>query len=209
MAERAWPGDRAAEVVRELATHLIIDGGNDEEAIQLVQAVGSRGDVIPTEREYRGLIKSVLSWKEPEIDEAVERVYQAPSCPITRAYCHVHGQVHGAEAEELRRWIENLLFEATASCAPDDWPAALQKLLDRVDARDSLAFLEAGDKAPSTTAPEPVVRIEITPDDDGDEFVLLSEARTALKTMIHGGLKTTERQFCGGVIRITREGFDG
>jgi hypothetical protein len=61
-------------------------------------------------------------------------------CHLRAGYCHEHGFVHGAEAEELRSGIEKLL-----KADPANWPMALQDLLDRVDARDSLAYLEATD----------------------------------------------------------------
>lgn len=62
------------------------------------------------------------------------------SCTIYDTFCFDHRFHHGAEANELREGIEQLLKEN------DDvalWQ--LQKLLDRVDARDSLAYLEASD----------------------------------------------------------------
>lgn len=46
------------------------------------------------------------------------------------------GQIHGGEAEELRCGLEKLLEEWSVT------PSAIQRLLDRVDARDSLAQLE-------------------------------------------------------------------
>lgn len=51
--------------------------------------------------------------------------------------CREHdGQIHGAEAEELRSGLERLIEE-------DDLTVrSVWRLLDRVDARDSLAFLE-------------------------------------------------------------------
>lgn len=69
-----------------------------------------------------------------------------PACPIYSAVCPEHGFVHGAEAEELRAGIERLIKEADMD--PDDGvrrtvASELQSLLDSVDARDSLAFLEA------------------------------------------------------------------
>ena len=46
------------------------------------------------------------------------------------------GQMHGGEAEELRSGLETLLEEG-AVCA-----GSVRRLLDRVDARDSLAHAE-------------------------------------------------------------------
>lgn len=67
------------------------------------------------------------------------------ACPV-----HSH-QIHGGEAEELRKGIEGLISDSAPAvdfCDPNgrgcDVIASddLQNLLDRVDARDSLAHLE-------------------------------------------------------------------
>ena len=63
-------------------------------------------------------------------------------CPILSTYCEVHDFTHGAEAEELRKGIEWVL-QNTADY--DEMSEALNALLDRVDARDSLAWIEARD----------------------------------------------------------------
>lgn len=63
-------------------------------------------------------------------------------CTIYDTYCSRHEFHHGAEAEELRSGIEKLIAEGDQVCC---WQ--LQRLLDRVDARDSLAYLEATDGA--------------------------------------------------------------
>lgn len=53
-------------------------------------------------------------------------------------YCSDHGFIHGAEAEELRQAIEKLRdARGRPTCE------ALTRLLDDIDARDSLAYLEA------------------------------------------------------------------
>lgn len=61
----------------------------------------------------------------------------ADTCVIGLPCKRHKGAVHGREAEELRRGIEKIL---TADL--DDYAFALRELLDEVDARDSLAFLE-------------------------------------------------------------------
>jgi len=61
-------------------------------------------------------------------------------CPVTRKLCPIHGFSHGAEAEELRGGIERILASGIDDHYAD---AALRQLLDRVDARDSLAYLQA------------------------------------------------------------------
>lgn len=62
------------------------------------------------------------------------------TCPVFKRYCSEHGFVHGAEAEELRHGIEKILSDA---CDEDDFRRELRRLLEQVDARDSVAFLEA------------------------------------------------------------------
>lgn len=62
-----------------------------------------------------------------------------PACTLYSALCSRHDFVHGAEAEELRAGIEELIGEGGASMT------ALQLLVDKIDARDSLAYREAHD----------------------------------------------------------------
>jgi hypothetical protein len=51
--------------------------------------------------------------------------------------CEEHsGSVHGQEAEELRAGLELLIRDG------DVTESSVQRLLDHVDARDSLSFLE-------------------------------------------------------------------
>ena len=65
-------------------------------------------------------------------------------CQVYKEECKEHGFVHGAEAEELRKGLEALIEDH-----PDRrWTDKVQNLLDRVDARDSLAYLEAQDDTP-------------------------------------------------------------
>lgn len=67
-----------------------------------------------------------------EIDRLLR--LQPEPCVIGK-FCHRHGFVHGGEAEELR--------ERISSTRIPHGGAALRRILDEVDARDSLAFLEA------------------------------------------------------------------
>lgn len=65
-----------------------------------------------------------------------------------RTECPVHGyQRHGREAEELRAGIEAVLaeFDGVSYAKVDTVCGVLRALLDRVDARDSLAYLERRD----------------------------------------------------------------
>lgn len=64
------------------------------------------------------------------------------SCLVYTEACAEHGFMHGAEASELREGIEALLDQC-GEMSHDEWSEALLSLLDRVDARDSLARLEA------------------------------------------------------------------
>ena len=66
-------------------------------------------------------------------------------CTVYREFCQEHNFIHGAEAEELRKGIENILEQNPSE---DEWEWKLRRLLDKVDARDSLAFLEAMDEDP-------------------------------------------------------------
>ncbi len=66
-------------------------------------------------------------------------------CPVTSKECSIHGYVHGQEAEELRHGIEDFISSidgnSTGYCG-DELIGRLQHILDNIDARDSLAFLE-------------------------------------------------------------------
>ena len=75
-------------------------------------------------------------------------VVQLADACVVGVTCDRHGgAVHGREAEELRKGIERIFLEYDdVMHQPDevnDMRAALRRLLDEVDARDSLAFLEA------------------------------------------------------------------
>lgn len=61
-------------------------------------------------------------------------------CVIGR-YCMGHKYIHGAEAEELRAFIESLSLSRQDRAA-----------LDAIDARDSLAYLEANKGRQATRA---------------------------------------------------------
>lgn len=60
------------------------------------------------------------------------------TCPVYGQFCLEHNFVHGAEAEELREGIEGILD----TMATGDTLTAnrLRALLNRVDARDSVAY---------------------------------------------------------------------
>lgn len=62
-------------------------------------------------------------------------------CPLNRP-CVEHQYYHGAEAEELREGIEKIINENQEKHVLRVI-GKLSQLLDAVDARDSLAYLEA------------------------------------------------------------------
>ena len=83
-------------------------------------------------------------------DVALALLQLAETCVVGSACARHGGVVHGQEAEELRAGIEQILGN-TGDVRGDDATAVLESvrkslsfLLDRVDARDSLAVLEAG-----------------------------------------------------------------
>jgi hypothetical protein len=84
---------------------------------------------------------------KPDVFAATYDADDAPRSEGARAkcvigeYCRRHQFVHGAEAEELRKRIEGLIGRGSVNRSN-----ALQDVLDEVDARDSLAFLEAREK---------------------------------------------------------------
>jgi hypothetical protein len=72
-------------------------------------------------------------------------------CKVYKEPCGKHNFIHGAEAEELREGIEKLIADPTEyECGHDLFLGVsvddLQDLLDRVDARDSLAYREAKER---------------------------------------------------------------
>ncbi len=60
-----------------------------------------------------------------------------PPC-IIGVYCAEHGFTHGGEAEELRQRLEERLHLMSEKSSK-----IVMRILDEVDARDSLSFLEA------------------------------------------------------------------
>jgi hypothetical protein len=77
------------------------------------------------------------------------------NCTVYESFCEKHDFCHGAEAEELRHGIEKMMldldeyadFEGRVYAA--DVYRLLASLLDRIDARDSVAYLEAKKKEDS------------------------------------------------------------
>jgi len=83
-------------------------------------------------------------------------------CPVYANYCAEHGFTHGAEAEELREGIQNLISKWSTEAIevgatyPERFVEVdrLRDLLDRVDARDSVAFREIPEKPKKTRKPK-------------------------------------------------------
>jgi len=81
-----------------------------------------------------------------------ETIDKLDECCVIGFRCDRHcGAVHGQEAEELRAGVEQIL-KNTSDVEDDEAPDVLRALrksliflLDRIDARDSLAFREATD----------------------------------------------------------------
>lgn len=105
-----------------------------------------------TLREAAELIEVGQSEKVcPRCAAAVAKLFAGavPSrCTVYSEVCPEHGFVHGAEAEELRAGIEKILAR-NYGCDTNELPSGVQMslamLLDRTDARDSLAFRDAQD----------------------------------------------------------------
>jgi hypothetical protein len=77
-----------------------------------------------------------------EIGTLRSRLAEAEAAPVR---CPVHAnEIHGKEAQELRQGIENILTRSGSMTEP--MCLKLTNLLNRVDARDSLAYLERGEQ---------------------------------------------------------------
>ncbi len=85
------------------------------------------------------------------------RRFSAPgTCRVYATPCHEHGFIHGAEAEELRAGIEKLidpLYDLSNRDLRDDLSVELRRLLNKVDARDSLAYRWAAKRCVRCGAP--------------------------------------------------------
>lgn len=82
----------------------------------------------------------------PTPPDGSRRAERRSRCTVFKDSCAEHGFIHGAEASELREGIEKII-EDYGQPENDTHDGALlddlQRLLDTVDARDSLARLEA------------------------------------------------------------------
>lgn len=130
----------------------------------------SSDEFLETVEAARDCLRSDRSDAALTRDFARALVQAADTCLIGVA-CDKHGgEIHGREAEELRAGVEQII-NTVAQVHDDDslfglgeTRRALIVLLDRVDARDSLAFREATDGADDVDA-----KVEALPCRDDDE----------------------------------------
>jgi hypothetical protein len=116
--------ERHAEAEIERLRSIEIQGGIAAELVgKVAEIVGSRPVFASDLLSHEELLTAV-------------RKLTAPRCVIGE-YCRRHQFVHGAEAEELRKRMGALLGDGEVN------DHSLQDVLDDVDARDSLAYLEA------------------------------------------------------------------
>lgn len=89
-----------------------------------------------------------------ELSERLSGMEREERCLVYEGYCPAHGFIHGAEAEELRVGVEKIASRLDSEdggsrwgmdvdAANKDLAKTLLKLLADVDARDSVAYLEA------------------------------------------------------------------
>jgi len=103
------------------------------------------GDVVDVARDFIRSCGAEPGEVAGDFAEALVKL--ADSCVVGAPCVRHYGSVHGQEAEELRRGIERLIRDAESDAIGSRTVSvfSLQRLLDEVNARDSLAFLEATD----------------------------------------------------------------
>lgn len=131
---------------------------------------------------------------------------ETPTC-VFGVFCRRHGFIHGAEAEELRQRVETILDQVDheGDDAGEELDRALRIMLDEVDARDSLAWIEAKDatsesrdesadavdpSAPSTGTPSTRVKDSLSVSDR----VRAEQAEARLARLVEG-LEQLEQQW--------------
>ena len=81
-----------------------------------------------------------VAFQDDDAKAIVDAVNRVPKCAIGQP-CERHsGVIHGAEAAELRAGIEKLIEGAIGDDRANVSITALQRVLDEVDARDSLGY---------------------------------------------------------------------
>ena len=100
--------------------------------LEAFQGCPIAGDNLSEFRRLDGELEDLRA----RVDQMSGRNY----CTMGKGICPSHGYVHGSEAEELRRGIEKLIeiFDG-GSVDLEDILADLHRLLDTIDAHDSLA----------------------------------------------------------------------
>ncbi len=131
-----------AEVISAFTRGLSID----DIATRAAEKLAGRA-VVALGTEERNHVEYFAEKMRPELPrlcEILDRLLSAPPAASPDPHtCPVHdGELHGAEAEELRAGVEALIEQYMDGAVPSD---KLQRLLDRVNARDSLAHLERQD----------------------------------------------------------------
>lgn len=120
-------------------------------AVEYVYTVLPSGRVIfglPDERKRFQCLASARATAKA-VGGRVVRLRRLSACRVYREPCPDHGFIHGAEAEELREGIEKMIKDPPSSDHPESQMLveslvdALQDMLDKVDARDSVAYREA------------------------------------------------------------------
>jgi hypothetical protein len=116
--------------VTEALNHYNQEWASKVERLELDLAVAKENVAAYVDARDRILARHAEEVKS--LEEEIDRLEQDEICPL-------HETAHGGEAEELRKGIENLLADGEHT---DEWPEELQRLLDRVDACDSLVYVE-------------------------------------------------------------------
>jgi hypothetical protein len=131
-----------------------------EAIVRLAPSCEARSEHLPVDDDLLEVIEGarmLLAGAQSSADATLvfaRALVQIGDACVIGLPCKRHGGVvHGREAEELREGIEKILEEygATPADVPyehedyEDLRRALRRLLDDVDARDSLVLLEAAE----------------------------------------------------------------
>lgn len=125
--------------------------------------------------------------RDGEVVLVVDRGLEASECTLSN--CLYRPNTFGKEAEELRKGIETLINEYEPVPGEE-----LLSLLDSVDARDSLTYLEGQD---SNTKANELYRIVLSVTDDAERFrdvKALQEAAEQIKKLLNQDSNTKESE---------------
>lgn len=138
--DESCPGDdtcRCSFLARNEAVNRLVKALVNESAAPPVTDTPQSGEMPPSST-WGDIGPQPKGW--PDGNNPV-RWKPRPDCVIG-VYCQRHGFIHGQEAEELRERLEEL------------GDKAVNRVLDEVDSRDSLAYLEAtNEPTPPDVAP--------------------------------------------------------